>query len=833
AIIRPNSEISEIQSVWVENIINWITLNPFVHKNLHVYHDFLSVLSSKMIAEIIMEQSMDLLLINSHGIPVTSIIMAYGRAVLHRGSALYYESKGHIKYVKTIHMDFLNHVKNNDVKSYVELWNEKMLQKQFLVLAKSRQHPRNKELAALGAYLFESFFAANPTFCGEKLLSYSLEDKKQKESKYVVKKPTTNYKVSHLTPTKRAASLFCNLLYQKLSFKISANELPSLVPPVPVYMFDRGAYITDFHFNLFRGKRSYNAITQNRKRCNRGDLKLFLDTISSSGLIGWKINVDILELMIKLFINNINEPNLKHYAYYSLENYPGFSEDYSLQTDKLRNENVDVDPFEPTLNETPNYKKLCAENFSLWSNLHKNLIAANYFSDKTFYIPYNIDFRGRFYPMPTVAHYYSGDNFRALLKYAHKIPLGESGLFWLKYHLVTKCGVLKDCNGVKRVEYANTIMNELIKVAQQPLIFTWWMKVESPWQVLATCIEIIRAIGSGSPQDYMCSFPVHQDGSCNGLQHYAAIGKSIAESTFVHLKQRFSYSDLYNDVATLVRLSTPCSESDQDTISIAKRATSLVERSLVKKTVMTYVYGVTRYGAREQIISQIVEEGLFNELNEKHSLMQIGNFLSGSVLKCVETSFSSATEIMKWLRKCSKFFSSNNMATSWNTPLNLFISQPYYRKKSYPIVSEFGQHWISEDILTDRDSKIDLAKQKMAIPPNYIHSMDATHMVLTQSACFKRGVTFAAVHDSFWVHPANVEELSEILRDEFIRMYEPKVLENFKRDMEKMTGKESNLILPKEGPMSIECSTANPPVILLLDSPIREMTPGNSCQSKQ
>ena len=32
------------------------------------------------------------------------------------------------------------------------------------------------------------------------------------------------------------------------------------------------------------------------------------------------------------------------------------------------------------------------------------------------------------------------------------------------------------------------------------------------------------------PADYLCALPVHQDGSCNGLQHYAALGRDAGDA---------------------------------------------------------------------------------------------------------------------------------------------------------------------------------------------------------------------------------------------------------------------------------------------------------------
>jgi len=44
---------------------------------------------------------------------------------------------------------------------------------------------------------------------------------------------------------------------------------------------------------------------------------------------------------------------------------------------------------------------------------------------------------------------------------------------------------------------------------------------------------------------------------------------------------------------------------------------------------------------------------------------------------------------------------------------------------------------------------ISVPKQKSAFPPNYVHSLDSTHLMYTAKQCFENGIEFAAVHDSF------------------------------------------------------------------------------------
>lgn len=54
--------------------------------------------------------------------------------------------------------------------------------------------------------------------------------------------------------------------------------------------------------------------------------------------------------------------------------------------------------------------------------------------------------------------------------------------------------------------------------------------------------------------EYLCGFPVHQDGSCNGLQHYAALGGDAAGARAVNLAPLARPQDVYSAVAALVTI---------------------------------------------------------------------------------------------------------------------------------------------------------------------------------------------------------------------------------------------------------------------------------------
>lgn len=82
----------------------------------------------------------------------------------------------------------------------------------------------------------------------------------------------------------------------------------------------------------------------------------------------------------------------------------------------------------------------------------------------------------------------------------------------------------------------------------------WWKQSEAPWQTLAGCMEIANALKTPNVEEYVSSFPVHQDGSCNGLQHYAALGKDKIGAESVNLHPFDTPKDVYSEVVSIVSL---------------------------------------------------------------------------------------------------------------------------------------------------------------------------------------------------------------------------------------------------------------------------------------
>jgi len=122
-------------------------------------------------------------------------------------------------------------------------------------------------------------------------------------------------------------------------------------------------------------------------------------------------------------------------------------------------------------------------------------IAQSFRYANSLYFPHNMDFRGRVYPIPPHLNHMGADINRGLLEFGDGKPLGKDGLFWLKVHLANKIG--KDKLPIKdREAYAESIMDVVHKVADDPKANTDWLKSENPWQTLAVMIDLSNAMRS-------------------------------------------------------------------------------------------------------------------------------------------------------------------------------------------------------------------------------------------------------------------------------------------------------------------------------------------------
>ncbi|CAN7938572.1 unnamed protein product [Ixodes hexagonus] len=323
-------------------------------------------------------------------------------------------------------------------------------------------------------------------------------------------------------------------------------------------------------------------------------------------------------------------------------------------------------------------KRRRAEMYSLWCDALYKLSIANHFKDRVFWFPHNMDFRGRVYPCPPHFNHLGSDVVRGILLFARGEPLGERGLDWLKVHLINLTGLKKREPASERLKFANEMLPEILDSADNPMTGRrWWASSDEPWQTLACCREVAAAVRSPDPRRHVCHLPVHQDGSCNGLQHYAALGRDAHGAQQVNLLPEDRPQDVYSGVANMVERERK--KDAANGVAIAKVLEGFIKRKVVKQTVMTVVYGVTRFGAHLQIMKQLKD---LEDFPQEHC-WAASHYLVQRTFLSLQEMFTATREIQEWLTSSAKLISQVcGQPVEWVTPLGLPVVQPYHKHTS-------------------------------------------------------------------------------------------------------------------------------------------------------
>ncbi|KAJ2484277.1 DNA-directed RNA polymerase, partial [Coemansia sp. RSA 2052] len=117
----------------------------------------------------------------------------------------------------------------------------------------------------------------------------------------------------------------------------------------------------------------------------------------------------------------------------------------------------------------------------------------------------------------------------------------------------------------------------------------------------------------------------------------------------------------------------------------------------------------------------------------------------------------------------------------WTTPLGLTVVQPYRKLVKRNVATTLQSIVVSD---SNMPSPVNSQKQKTAFPPNYVHSLDASHMTLSAIECKKAGLVFASVHDSYWTHACDVDKMNDIIRDQFVKLHQRPIMADLKAEFE-------------------------------------------------
>jgi len=438
-----------------------------------------------------------------------------------------------------------------------------------------------------------------------------------------------------------------------------------------------------------------------------------------------------------------------------------------------------------------------------------------------FWLPHNLDFRGRVYPIPHFNHQRE-DYVSALLEFADGKALGPRGAYWLALHIVG-CGEFDGAHKRKledRWLWVQSNSDLLCSYARDPFGNTGWILAEKPFKFLAACFEWEGYVKRGN--SFISHQPIALDGSNSGLQHYAAALRSSQDARLVNLHDLPDPQDVYAAVSSRVydsvkedaeRPATAQLEHNDGSRHTGEAGERLfakmwlahgVDRKTVKRQVMTYGYSSEEYGFKDQLMADLMRplttqvlHGQIDAHPFEDYTTQFGavGYLAKKIWIAIHEVVVSAATGMSWFKHVARLLSQEGKCVYWMTPVGFpvvhkyntydnkrFNIKVYDRHVTIPNVAkqddydeDDGRVWKNHSFLM-RSSvlpKLNARKQKSAVSPNVIHSMDAAHLMRIVLHALEEGMRdFSMIHDSFATHAGDTERFFWLIREAMVKMYE-------------------------------------------------------------
>lgn len=558
---------------------------------------------------------------------------------------------------------------------------------------------------------------------------------------------------------------------------------PMLVPPVPHTLESAGGCL----------------VMERRKSTVGGISKISEEHIESLNVLQsteWGINERVLEVMQTLYIQNEGLCNMPSYDFDQFT----FTRPY---------------PEKGTSDEKVAWKRDKEEQYSKWyKEVQKRAqmeirltLAKKFVKTKFFYHAYTCDFRGRGYTTTEMLSPQSGDFDRGLLKFATPCKVTREGMYWLMVHVANCCdGMDYDGDGASdkdtfddRVSWVKRNINYLRKISEDPYANNEWMdnkttKKNPSFQRLGAIVDFVNALDTG-----YSSCPVQLDGSCNGSQHWSAIMLDQEIAELVNVCPTDKPGDLYQYVADIA--TDICKASDEKWPQVFyEHWEHKIPRKVLKRSTMCDAYGITDHGIRRYVR----EEGHISWVGQRGTeVVQAVNELSTIIRLSLDGAMESSNAGKVYLQDLTEIAAGHGKFVSWTTPNGFRVINRYTEAKEDIRQSQFYRNRRLKMTSVKDTKAINVAFAVQAIPPNFIHSIDAAHMMMTIAGMWQNGVThFSMIHDSFGCPCNDVPVMRKVINEKFYEIHKDNQLERFKQDVEDAVGPIARA-LPERGKLDV------------------------------
>lgn len=398
--------------------------------------------------------------------------------------------------------------------------------------------------------------------------------------------------------------------------------------------------------------------------------------------------------------------------------------------------------------------------------------SAHTFKDyENLYFVYFADNRGRLYPMTYGLNPQGSDLQRALLMFSRGCSVRDKAAErWFLIHGANKWGYDKATLD-DRAAWHLGVQDVLLNIAQDPVTNTDWQLADKPLQFLAWCFEYADWVTDRV--NFRSHLPVSMDGSCNGLQNLSALLRDDVGGKATNLIPGPNPEDVYAEVAKATQAVMQVMEPDDQGLVLRWQQT-VIDRSMVKRAVMTMPYGVTYRTAGAYVIEETLKAGRA-PLFKPEEYRAAADVFMKAMWPAIGKVVVKGREAMDWLKKSARAAlkalpPEAEPIIQWVSPSGFPAAQAYFKAELLSVRTHLnGETRIR--VATETDDP-DSYKHAAGFAPNFVHSMDAAHLHRVAAASSDAAIdSLAMIHDDYGTHADRAQDLYEIIREEFVNMY--------------------------------------------------------------
>lgn len=395
------------------------------------------------------------------------------------------------------------------------------------------------------------------------------------------------------------------------------------------------------------------------------------------------------------------------------------------------------------------------------------------------FFPHNLDVRGRAYPLPAFLNPQAADFGKSMLEFADGVAIENmEQAAWLAVAGANAWGNDK-VSLQDRADWVVANEEWIIECGRDWRNNQQWLDADEPFMFLSFAMEWADLIEADKRGEVFYShFPCHVDATCSGLQHYSAMLRDEVGGRSVNLIPGLDRQDIYADVAEVTKRMLVADGSPEAMLWINFG----VDRKMTKRQTM-----VIPYAGKFSSCMTYTREAYVEKLKAGHQRLwdakQDGEMvvlLSRYIWAAIDEVVVKAKVAMDWLsstaREWTKYHnklecSAYDKRMTWTTPDGFQVVQ--YRASQKLMRQETYMNGRVQLTYYNDTVNLDAKDMALSVAPNFVHSLDASHLRMAVLAGTRVGIgSFAMIHDSFGVHAAHMPDfLEKCVKPSFIDMY--------------------------------------------------------------